>query len=575
MNNTWLLIFFGVTTIYFGGQVLPLAPTLLNLFKALATGKVKWPGPRIHDPAHNVSVTRERLGVRYENLFSTFIFNSSGAFGAFIASLLMFWFHTPSMRDSIWINWTWTTIVVLLFAFIGGKMGARKARQNMAQVNVILSDLANGVEPRSVDGQSARSEYAIEHPLLRVRNLPSDKKRALDQFYESVRYHQDGNEFKAMNLYNEAMRTDPSLHKNARDVLSKMAQDCSSTDAGAIYYWLGIHSEHLSDWRQAAVAYEKAVNAFNQIGYKNRASRACNNLGSVKMQMRDPSAMDEFEKAIALNPTNGMAHISVGVTYYRISERGDPRFEKALDAFANAIIANSLAYTPIVTSRLRSIGYTWKEDLEDVLQRVDSKMLATDSETDKTKDANELKTRQTDAPHKTEFKTDALVEDTGKWKTYRDLKHGFEIDIPEHWEIHQDSVPASALASVYSRLRYGCGSDVDIVFTNGPDEIMNILVETMSPEPTPSIIEQLFRAQAQHTMNYTHCEYGRIIVGNKAHTWARYLFANKLWSKKYMIVLDGKGYAITASYNDREAFLRREKGWDAIAASLRVPHSSK
>jgi hypothetical protein len=202
-------------------------------------------------------------------------------------------------------------------------------------------------------------------------------------------------------------------------------------------------------------------------------------------------------------------------------------------------------------------------------------MLTTDSETDKTKDADGLKTRQTDASHKTALKTDALVEDTGKWKTYRDPKHGFEIDIPGHWEIHQESVPASALASIFSRLRYGCGADVDIAFTNGPDEIMNILVETMSPEPTPNFTEQLFRAQAQHTMNYTHCEYGRIIVENKAHTWARYLFASKLWSKKYLIVLDGKGYAITASCKDREGFLRREKVWDAIVASLRVPHSSK
>lgn len=574
MNNTWLLIFFGVTTVYFGREVLQVMPTVFRLLAALRSGAVKWPGPRIHDPGNNASIAKERLGIGYQDLFSTFFLGTAGGMGGFIVSLSMFMSGTPLMRDSILIDWTWPTVLVLLAAFVGGRMGIKKAQRNMVQVNSLLSNIAQGIEPRTVDSQSARSEYAIEHPLIRDKNLPSDRRRALDQFYASIRYQQDGNEFRALALYNEATRTDPSLHENAREALSDMAQDCSSTDAGAIYYWLGIHSEWLSDLRQAAVFYEKAVNVFDQIGYKKRASRACNNLGSVKMQMRDPSAMEEFEKAIALDPANGMAHISVGVTYYRISERGDPRFEQALDAFAEAIAIDSLAYTSVVTSHLCSISYTWKEDLKDVLQRADRKMLATDSETDKTKDADELKIRQTDAPHKTELQTDALVEDTSKWKTYRDPKHGFEIDIPENWEIHQESVPASALASVFSGLRCGHGSDVDVVFTNGPDEIMNFLVETMNSEPTPSFTERLFRAQAQHTMNYTHCEYGRIIVGNKAHAWARYLFSNKLWSKKYMIVLDGKGYAITVSHNDdREAFLQREKVWDAIAASLRVPPS--
>ncbi|MCD4738561.1 MAG: tetratricopeptide repeat protein [Anaerolineae bacterium] len=586
MNNTLLLIFFGASTVHFGGKASQIIPTFFKLLAALFTGVVKWPGPRIHDPDHNANVVRERLGVRYENLFLTFIFNSSGVFGAFIFSLLMFLSSTSLMSGYVRINWTVTTAILILFALTGGRMGFKKAQRNVVQVNTLLSDLAKKVEPRAVDGCSARSEYAIEHPLIGDRNLPSDRKRALDQFYESVRYHQDGNEFRAMNLYNEATRTDPSLHKNARDVLSEMAQDCSSTDAGAIYYWLGIHSEHLSDWRQAAVAYEKAVNAFNQIGYKNRASRACNNLGSVKMQMRDPSAMDEFEKAIALNPANGMAHISVGVTYYRISERGDPRFEKALDAFANAIIANSLAYTPIVTSRLRSIGYTWKEDLEDVLQRVDSKLLGISSETDIPAQEDEIKANrkkrtgfdtgvpgekpdESKASRKTkiDFKFSVPVEKTAKLKTYQDEKHGFEIAIPEDWSIYKEAAPM--LASVFFRLAHGWTPDVDIAFTCSPNEILNIVVETMTPEPTPNFTERFFRLYAQN-MNFTNCEYGRITVGNKAHTWSRYQVKNKIWSKKYMIVLDGKGYAITASCNGKEMFLQREKIWDAIAASFRL-----
>ena len=376
MNNIWPLVFFGVTTVYFGAKALQILPAFFSLLIALAKGVVKWPGPRIHDPDHNTRVIRERLGIRYENLFPTFISNSLGVLGAFVFSLLTFISSTPYLSEHVRINWTCTTVIFSLVVFVGGGIAFKKVRRNMVQVNSLLSDLVGNVEPRVVDAQSARSSYRIEHPLIGVRSLPADRKRALDQFYESVRCHQDGEEFKALALYNEAVRIDPCLHENARESLSRMAQDCSLSDEGAICYWLGIHSEWLRDLRQAAVLYEKAVDAFSQIGYKRRASRACNNLGSVKMQMRDPSAMAEFERAIALDPENGMAHISIGVTYYRISERGDSRFEQALDAFANAIIVDPTTYGSLVLSRIRSIGYTWKEDWEDILRRVASKQLA-------------------------------------------------------------------------------------------------------------------------------------------------------------------------------------------------------
>jgi tetratricopeptide (TPR) repeat protein len=152
-----------------------------------------------------------------------------------------------------------------------------------------------------------------------------------------------------------------------------MVNDCSPKDAGAIYYWLGAHSEYLMDFAQAKVWYEKAITAFSQIGYPKRESRAHCNLGNVKMRTMDASAMDEFEKAVVLNPRNGIAHINIGTAYYRISERGDPRFERALDAYADAVIADPIRYGPIVISRLREIGYTWKEDLEDITQRVEDK----------------------------------------------------------------------------------------------------------------------------------------------------------------------------------------------------------
>jgi tetratricopeptide (TPR) repeat protein len=564
MNNTWVQVVFGVATIYFGLQTWRVMPTFLRLLAALVTGVVKWPGPRIHDLDPSASKVRARLGVGYENLFSTFVWNTVSLIGAFVFSALTFLSGTPMLRGYISIEWRWDLLCLVLFAFAGGWFAQKKALVNVVQVNTILSDLMEKVEPQEIDARSARSEYAIEHPLIGNRDLPSDRRRALDQFYESVRTHQDGNEFRAMNLYNEAMDTDSSLHENIRGNLLEMTKNCNSIDTGAIYYWIGLHSEYLLDWHQAALAYEKAVNAFIQIGYKNRASRACNNLGNVKMQLRDPSAMDEFEKAIALNPENGIAHISIGVTYYRISERGDPRFEKALDAFADAIVADSLAYTPLVTSRLRSIGYTWKEDLEDILQRVDKKLLRKSQEGD-----NSSMEHAPISSQKKGVGFDLNVPDkkTENWKAYQDEEHGFEIDIPKDWTVYKHNTPV--LDSVFFKFAYGWSPDVDVAFVSGPNETLNVVVETMVPEPTPNITERFFRLYAQN-MNFTDCECGRITIEGKVHTWARYQYKNKIWSKKYMIVLNKKGYAITASCNSKELFLQSEKVWDAIATSFRM-----
>ena len=91
------------------------------------------------------------------------------------------------------------------------------------------------------------------------------------------------------------------------------------------------------------------------------------------MRMNDSSGMDEFEKAIALNPRNGFAHLNIARMYYRISEPGDEQYERALNAFADAIMADPLTYGPMVISSLRDIGYTWKEDLEKITKIVENK----------------------------------------------------------------------------------------------------------------------------------------------------------------------------------------------------------
>jgi len=71
-------------------------------------------------------------------------------------------------------------------------------------------------------------------------------------------------------------------------------------------------------------------------------------------------------------------------------------------------------------------------------------------------------------------------------------------------------------------------------------------------------------------MNFTDCMFGRILVGQKEHVWARYQMHNDVWSKKYMIILNGVGYAISASCSGKEMIIQREKNWDEIARSFRL-----
>jgi tetratricopeptide (TPR) repeat protein len=576
MNGKWIPILLGVAMVYFGVEALQVAPAFVRLLAALATRTVKWPGPRIHDPARGASIVRERLGVHYENLFPTFISSTLAVLGAFGVSVFTLIGSTPSMTGHIRINWTLTTVILILVALAGGEVGFRQAQRILVHVNSVLSGVVREVEPRSADGHSARSEYAIEHPLIGVRNLPSNRKRALDQFYESVRCHQDGNEYRALSLYNEATRADPCLHENAREALSRLARDSSSTDAGPICYWLGIHCEWLSDLRQAAVSYEKAVNAFDRIGYRKRASRACNNLGSVKMQLHDPTAMEEFERAIALDPKNGMAYISVGVTYYRISQRGDPRFEQALDAFADAIAVDPATYGPLVISRLRSIGYTWKEDWEDIARRVVSRRPGVTVERSSATKTPEgvngsgkkrmgfatnqqlegLGTRKSGQDRRIGFGTTVSLEKP--LKTYRNEKHGFEIDIPQEWRPSPIPIPGGKARDL---LQYGC-----------PEEAFNFETGPLFPEPP---IDQTERDFVQFAMfrGFSALKLSRITVGGKEHVCASYHVSDVMgerWNKKYMIVFGATEYAITATCNDEKWFLQREEHWDAIVRSFRL-----
>jgi tetratricopeptide (TPR) repeat protein len=231
-----------------------------------------------------------------------------------------------------------------------------------------MNNIANKGESRRTDGQSIESEYAIEHPLSGKHSQSQYNARALDLFFESVRHLQDGDESKAAILYQEALKADPFLHTNAYTALIKMINSCSPEDKGAIYYWLGIHTQYLDDYRLAESWYAQAIDAFHKIGYPKREGRAHCNLGRVKMKREDPSGMEEFEKAIALNPMDGIAHIDIGTVYFFANEH-----ERALDAFTEAVLADPGRYGPVVISRLQRFGHTWKEDVEKIGQRLAKK----------------------------------------------------------------------------------------------------------------------------------------------------------------------------------------------------------
>jgi tetratricopeptide (TPR) repeat protein len=228
-----------------------------------------------------------------------------------------------------------------------------------------MDNIAKKGEPRGTGGQPVESEYSIEHPLIGNQSLILGNAGAMDLFVESVKCLQDGNRLKASTLYHKALKADPSLHTHAHDALSNMTQSCSPETEGAVYYWLGIHSQYLEDNDQAIVWYEKAIEAFHKIGYQKREARAHCNLGTAKMQLEDPSGMEEYEKAVTLNPMDGIAHINIGMAYYITDD-----YERALDAFADAVWADPSPYVPLVIRRLQSFGYTWKEDLEKIGQRI-------------------------------------------------------------------------------------------------------------------------------------------------------------------------------------------------------------
>jgi tetratricopeptide (TPR) repeat protein len=155
----------------------------------------------------------------------------------------------------------------------------------------------------------------------------------------------------------------------------------------------------------------------------------------------------------------------------------------------------------------------------------------------------------------------------GGMKTYRNDRHGFEIDIPSNWSVPDNlegiervfgPVP---LTDAHDFLQFGCW-----------DEAFNLVIGPIGTEPSLDDTELEFTIYAQDH-SFRDLDFGRITVGGREHLWARYRIEDQMgirWNKKYMIVFGGIEYSITGTCNDPQWFVDREQDWDAIIESFRL-----
>jgi len=147
---------------------------------------------------------------------------------------------------------------------------------------------------------------------------------------------------------------------------------------------------------------------------------------------------------------------------------------------------------------------------------------------------------------------------------YRNEKYGFEIELPSGWGITSGFARIPVILS--NMIQH---ANILEEFSNSGKEFLNIVVEQMRPEIPPDINELIFTLRAQE-MNYTGVQFGRIMIGERNHACVSYVMNQKGWLKKYLIVLNGYGYALTASCPLDNKTPQVEETWDNIARSLRL-----
>lgn len=147
---------------------------------------------------------------------------------------------------------------------------------------------------------------------------------------------------------------------------------------------------------------------------------------------------------------------------------------------------------------------------------------------------------------------------------FRNDPYGFEFDLPRGWAV---SSGLSRIPVILSRIINR--ANILEEFSRGSKEYLNIVVEPMQPESPPDINELVFTLQAQQ-MNYTDVRFNRIIAARRVHTCASYVMNGRGWLKKYMVVVNGHGYAFTASCPLAYRSSAVEDTWDRIVASFRL-----
>ena len=140
-------------------------------------------------------------------------------------------------------------------------------------------------------------------------------------------------------------------------------------------------------------------------------------------------------------------------------------------------------------------------------------------------------------------------------RTWRIKALGIEISVPPEWSL-------AALEPTKTPFGYEIG------FRCGGQEQFNIQV---GPSFSHSLeeIEREFRRYALGR-HYSNLKFGRIVVGESEHVWARYLMGTGDWAKKYLIVFGATEYDITASCFGDEVLAERERTWDRAVRSFQI-----
>lgn len=152
---------------------------------------------------------------------------------------------------------------------------------------------------------------------------------------------------------------------------------------------------------------------------------------------------------------------------------------------------------------------------------------------------------------------------------YRNVKHGFEMELPETWSPAPDSLVRRSAALL---AQIGLPSGRDVFQFGCYDEAINFEIAPIYPEPLldDTVTEFIVFTEAR---GYTDVKFGRLNVAGKEHVCASYFINDRLgkrWNKKYMLVFGGIEYALTCTCNDPQWFSKREKDWDAIIRSFHV-----